>query len=214
MAGTWNNGNSFSAGWGASYLLPAFYWQPVKTPPFYWETVGSPGPPQGFILPWWYERDKTKWPYQPVPWEPKVLGAFSSRRVTMWSKNQNEYSNLVNYPPFGTIKVKTPTQPTRPAGQSPNALTPIRVHMLPDTWLDVTPHPSLWAKGTLEVALREMSRKRPIRLQTETGSITIKSMRSASWYQHRNRLREEREEMKRVQEEENKLVNRGSARYG
>jgi hypothetical protein len=129
------------------------------------------GIPEGFNAPWWlYPKDQ--WPYQ-APWGQKTLGAFSARRVMMWPEN------LQNYPPFGNIKVKTPTQP------SPNALTPIRVHMRPEVWLDVSPHPSLWAKGKLEDALRTMSRTRPIRLKTEDGSITIKAIRSASWNQHK-----------------------------
>jgi hypothetical protein len=167
--------------------LPAEKWFPSVWPPYSWQVVPYPSSPPEGNWPWWlYPKDQ--WPYQPVPWENKTFGSFSARRVTMWPEN------LVNYPPFGNIKVKTPTQP------SPNALTPIRVHMPPPVWLDVSPHPSLWAKGKLEDALREMSRKRPIRLQTESGSITIKSMRHANW---RNRLRQEREEIKRAQEEEN-----------
>jgi hypothetical protein len=163
--------------WATSYLLPAEKWFPIYWPPYNWQIVQLPNiglapvPAEG-TWPWWL-YPKSEWPYENIPWESKVPGAFSARRVTMWPEN------LVNYPPFGTIKIKTPTQP------SVNALTPIKVHMQPEVWLDVSPHPSLWERGKLEDALREMSRKRPIRLKTEDGSITIKAIRSAPWNQHK-----------------------------
>jgi hypothetical protein len=145
-------------------------WLPPRWPPYSWQSVPYPSTPPEGRWPWWL-YPKSEWPYQPVPWEPKILGAFTARKVMMWE-------DLVHFPPFGPIKVKTPTQ------ESPNALTPIKVHMRPLVWLDVSPHPSLWAKGQLEIALREMSRTRPIRLKTEAGSITIKSMRSMNWKQY------------------------------
>ena len=129
-----------------------------------------PTPPNGdySVWPWWLNPDKSTWPYQPVPWAQKTFGAFSARKVTMWPED------LVNYPPFGNIKVKTPTD-------HPHSIGSIKVHMPPKPWLDITPHPSLWAEGKLEEAMRQMSRKRSIKLVTDEGSITIKSMRHANW---------------------------------
>jgi hypothetical protein len=79
---------------------------------------------------------------------------------------------------FGLIKHYTPTD-------HPHAIGAIKIHMRPEVWLDISPHPSLWAEGKLNEALRIMSQKRPIKLHTENGSITIKSMRSMNWTQHR-----------------------------
>jgi hypothetical protein len=163
--------------WGPSYWLPTEKWMPIYWPNYDYETrqppfqpFTLPVPPNGDYsnLPWWKNPDKTTWPYQPVPWEPKILGAFSARKVTMWPEN------LVKYPPFGNIKVKTPTD-------HPHSIGSIKVHMPPKPWLDISPHPSLWAEEKLKGALQEMSRKRPIKLITDEGSITIKAIRSANW---------------------------------
>jgi hypothetical protein len=163
--------------WDVSYWLSTEKWMPNYWPPYSWQIrdasypIQLPTPPNGdySVWSWWLNPDKSTWPYQPVPWAQKTFGAFSARKVTMWP------ANLQNYPPFGNIKVKTPTDRAHSIGT-------IKVHMPPKPWLEVTPHPSEWAQGKLEEALRQMSRKRPIRLQTEFGSITIKSMRNANWY--------------------------------
>jgi len=168
--------------WQTSYWLGAEKWFPIYWPPYKWQIVQLPNIglapiPEGFPAPWWL-YPKNEWPFEEVPWEPKVFGAFSARKVTMWIKDPN-YSDLKNYPPFGTMKIPT-------AGiHHPHSIGTIKVHMKPDNWLDITPHPSLWAKGQLENALRVMSRTRPIRLQTEDGTITIKSMRHANWHQYK-----------------------------
>jgi hypothetical protein len=140
--------------------------------------IGLAPIPEGFVAPWWlYPKDQ--WPYETIPWGDKIFGAFSARKIMMYSKNPDPPGELQSHPPFGTIKVTTPTQP------SPNALTPIKIHMRPEIWLDTTPPPYMWEKAKLEEALRVMSRTRPIRLRTESGSITIKAIRSAPWNQHK-----------------------------
>jgi hypothetical protein len=88
--------------------------------------------------------------------------------------------DLVSYPPFGTVKVNT--RPDGIWGVTKSVAT-IKVHMLPDVWLDITPHHSLWDQEKLSATLQQMSRRRPITLHTPDGSITIKSMRSANWKQ-------------------------------
>lgn len=163
--------------WQMPYLLEAQKWLPPYWPPYSWQVVGSSGPPEGFLLPWWLE-DKSNWPY-PAPWEPKVLGAFTARRVKMWPED------LQNCPPFGNVKVKTPT--TRP-----HSIGSIKVHTPRYDWLDVSPHPSLWAAGKFEETLRRISRTRPVKIITDSGTITLKSIRSANWNQHRNDERAKR----------------------
>jgi hypothetical protein len=140
-----------------------------RQPPF--QPITLPVPPEGVVVGWWKNPDKTTWPYQPVPWELKIFGAFSARKVMM-------SENLQSTPPSGIHKVNTPTH-------HPHAIGTIKIHMRPPVWLDISPHPSLWAEGKLTEALRIMSQRRPIKLQTETGSITIKSIRSANWMQHK-----------------------------
>jgi hypothetical protein len=187
--------------WAVSYWLPTEKWMPNYLPPYSWQIRDAsypmqlPTPPNGdySVWPWWLNPDKSTWPYQPVPWAQKTFGAFSARKVTMWPED------LVNYPPFGNIKVKTPTD-------HPHSIGSIKVHMPPKPWLDITPHPSLWAEGKLEEALRQMSRKRPIKLQTEYGSITIKSMRHANWAQHRDDPRREAIEILRGSKNQEKYA--------
>jgi hypothetical protein len=164
--------------WQMSYWLPAEKWMPIYWPPYPWQIrdlsqpMQLPEPPlEGGPWPWWL-YPKSQWPVQ-APWEPKVFGAFSARKVVMHPEN------LHHWPPFGVIKVKTPTD-------HPHRIGTIKVHMPPPMWLDITPHPSLWAEAKLTEALRVMSRTRPIKLITDEGSITIKSMRSANWTQHRD----------------------------
>jgi hypothetical protein len=97
--------------WAVSYWLPTEKWMPNYWPPYSWQIRDSsypmqlPTPPNGdySVWPWWLNPDKSTWPYQPVPWAKKTFGAFSARKVTTWPED------LVNYPPFGNIKVKTPT---------------------------------------------------------------------------------------------------------
>jgi hypothetical protein len=178
----------------AGGLLPTEDWIPVKTPPYPWQTVPYPATPPPGNWGWWvYPKDT--WPYQPTPWERKVLGAFTPRKVIMredigaplkdppgpWPSP--EIWPTVTYPkPAGLAHVDT--RPDGIWGRTKSVQT-IKVHMRPDVWLDISPHPSLWARAKLEAALQEMSRKRPLRLETEDGSITIKSMRSINWSQHR-----------------------------
>jgi hypothetical protein len=179
--------------WPISYLLPAEKWFPIYWPPYPWQVrdlsqpMQLPPIPEGFLAPWWL-HDKSQWPYDKIPWEPKVLGAFSARRVTMWSKDPQEYTNLKNPPSFGTIKVKTPID-------HPHSIGTIKVHMPPPVWLDISPHPSLWAEAKLHEALRIMSRTRPIRMQTEDGTITIKAMRHENWVRAAKAAKERRKPM-------------------
>jgi hypothetical protein len=162
--------------WAVSYWLPTEKWIPNYWPPYSWQIRDAsypmqlPRPPNGdySVWPWWLNPDKSTWPYQSVPWAQKTFGAFSARKATIWPED------LVNYPPFGNIKVKTPTD-------HPHSIGTIKVHMPPKPWLDISPHPSLWAEEKLKVVLQEMSRKRPIKLVTDDGTITIKSMRHANW---------------------------------
>jgi hypothetical protein len=164
--------------WATSYLLPAEYSVQAKWPPYSsdthfggnWMVVGydGPKPPADFNGPWWFYPE-SEWPV--IYKEPKVFGAFSARRVTMWPEN------LQNYPPFGNVKVKTPSRPKTGAHQ----LASVKVHMRDTAWLEVTPPPSVWAAGRFEEAMRQMSRKRPIKLITDEGTITIKSIRHPNW---------------------------------
>jgi hypothetical protein len=158
--------------WQVSYWLPAEKWLPPCWPPYSWQSVPYPSAPPEGIWPWWlYPKDQ--WPYDKIPWDNKVFGAFTARKVTMWPED------LKNYPPFGTMNLKTAsTYHPPPSGT-------IKVHTRPMVWLDTTPPPYMWEKAKLEEAPRTMSRIRPIRLKTEDGSITIKNIRSAPWNQYK-----------------------------
>ena len=118
------------------------------------------------IVPWW-KLDKDKWPYQ-APWGYKVFGAFQHARIRM----PEDFSNGPS--PFGHMRVNTPTRPKTGSHQ----LSSIKVNMPPEEWLEVTPHPSLWAEGMYEATLREMVRERPVTIVTESGSIILKSLRA------------------------------------
>jgi hypothetical protein len=192
--------------WATSYWLPAEYTVQSKWPPYDWMTRQPPfqpftlaHPPADFKGPWWF-YPKSEWPAQyQTPFEPKIFGAFSARKVMM-------PKNLQGIPPFGYIRVKTPSDPhsinpNSGKAPSPPTLTPIKVHMRQSAGLDINPNPSLWQQEKLKVALQEMSRKRPIKLVTENGTITIKSMRSANWGQHQNEMREYRAAIKAKREE-------------
>jgi hypothetical protein len=174
--------------WESPTTWHFYKWPPNYWPPEPWQTVGSSGPPEGETISWWLEP-KENWPY-PAPWEPKVFGAFPA----MWFKMREDigapvagddpqpWPSTVTFPkPAGLTHVNT-----RPDQSGTKSVPTIKVHTLPDQWLEVTPHPSLWAQGKLEEAMRVMSRKRPIRIIKEDGSsITLKSIRSASWSQHK-----------------------------
>jgi hypothetical protein len=182
--------------WATSYWLPAEKWLPPYWPPYSWQIRDSSYPmqlapiPEGFVAPWWlYPKDQ--WPYEDIPWGDKVFGAFSARKVMM-------AEDLKNHPPFGYVKFNTPTQP------SLNALTPIKAHMRPPVWLDISPHPSVWAEGKLISAMREMSRKRPLKLITNEGSITIRSIRHPNWSQYKNVLSERSAAIKAKREAEHR----------
>jgi hypothetical protein len=171
--------------------IPHFYkWPPAYTPPMPWQTVGSSGPAEGEIIPWWLE-DKSKWPYI-APWEPKIFGAFPP----FWFKMREDIGAPVTDPPgpwpspeiWPTVTFPKPsglmhvnTRPDRPGpGLGPKVpIGTMKVHMQPTSWLEVTPHPSEWAAGKFQEAMRVMSRKRPIRIINEDGSsITLKGVRS------------------------------------
>jgi hypothetical protein len=202
MAGQWNSGKSFSFGWATPYLQEAEKWLPIYWPNYEYETRQPPFlpftlpiPPNGYGgLPWWKNPDKATWPYSEIPWAPKVFGALSARKVIMRSKNPDPAGELKSHPPFGTMKVDTPTD-------RPHSIGTLRIQMRPEVWLDITPPPRLWAQGKLEEALRQMSRTRPIKLHTEDGSITIKSIVSAPWLQHDAEFKERKEALRATREE-------------
>jgi hypothetical protein len=180
--------------WESPTTWHFYKWPPNYWPPEPWQTVGSNGPPPGEVIPWWLE-DKSNWPYV-APWEPKVFGAISP----FWFKMREDIGAPVNdgpskpWPPANIWPTVTFPKPaglthvnTRPDGVlgATKSVPTIKVHMPPTSWLEVTPHPSAWAQGKYEEAIRVMSRKRPIRIVSEDGSsITLKSIRSANWMQH------------------------------
>jgi hypothetical protein len=209
--------------WGSGWY-PTEEWLPSKWPPYDreptpWQLKGSAPPPPDAIIPWWLDRnnpslpsDKSTWPYQPVPWGYKVFGSFSPRNIKMredigapvddgppkpWPPS-NIWPTVAFPKPAGLAQVNT--RPDGIWGKTPS-VNVMNVRMLPDVLLDVSPHPNVWAQGKLEAALREMTRKRPIRIQTEEGSITIKSMRHSNWRQHAKAQNELREALKARREE-------------
>jgi hypothetical protein len=115
----------------------------------------------------------------------KVFGAFPNSGVQM----PENYSH--HYPPLGVWKVNIPYRNKTGAHQ----IGSIKVNMPPTEWLEVTPHPSQWQQGKFEEAMRQMSRKRPVTIVTEEGNITLKSVRSANWAQHENKIKERRAQM-------------------
>jgi hypothetical protein len=211
--------------WGSGWY-PTEEWPPIKAPPYdrkpnEWQKIGSPPPPPGTIIHWWLDpnnprvnSDKSTWPYQPVPWGFKALGTFSPRKIKM----REDIGAPVNdgpskpWPPsniWPTVKYPQPaglahvnTRPDGVWGVTKSVHT-IKVRMLPDVWLDISPHPSVWAQGKFEVALQEMSRKRPLTLQTEDGSsITIRSIRHPNWGRKVREARQYRAAMKARREQE------------
>jgi hypothetical protein len=190
--------------WNGTFY-PAEKWFPASWPPYEWQVIQSPPtlpieppspPTEGGPWPWWlYPKDQ--WPYQPVPWEPKVFGAFTARKVKM----REDIGAPVNdgppkpWPPYNiwpTVKYPQPAGlahvNTRRDGTYgfTKSVSTIKVHMRPDVWLEYTPHKSEWAAAKLSAALTELSRKRPLKLITEDGSsITIRSIRHPNWHKHR-----------------------------
>jgi hypothetical protein len=175
--------------WNSPTTWHFYKWLPDYYPNDPWEVVGSSGPPEGAVVPWW-KQPRDQWPYL-APWEPKVFGAFPA----MWFKMREDIGapvtgddpkpwpspNIwptVTFPkPAGLTHVNT-----RPDQSGTKSVSTIKVHMLPDQWLEVTPHPSQWAAGKYEEALRVMSRTRPIRVINEDGSsITLKAIRHENW---------------------------------
>jgi hypothetical protein len=190
--------------WSTPYLQEIEKWLPIYWPPYEYETRQPPFqpftlpiPPNGYSqLPWWKNPDKSTWPYDTIPWNQKVFGAISARKVMMWSKYPNPPGELQNPPPFGTVKYDTTIN-------RPHSIGTLRVMMRPEVWLDISPPPRLWDQEKLKVALQEMSRKRPIKLRTADGSsITIKSIVSAPWNQHKNDIQERRASIKDKREAE------------
>jgi hypothetical protein len=201
MTGMWDSGKSFSSGWSTPYFQEVEKWLPIYWPPYYWQVRDSSYPPQhapmpyGFLAPWWL-HDKSQWPYEVIPWNQKVFGAISARKIWMWSKYPNPPGELKSSPPFGTMKVDTPTD-------RPHSIGTLRIQMRPEVWLEINPLPSLWDQAKLENALRIMSRIRPIKLQTaDGGSITIKKIEAAPWNQYNKEYQERRAEMKAKREAE------------
>jgi hypothetical protein len=174
--------------WNAPTTLHFYKWPPSYWPPEPWQTIGSTGPPEGAMVPWWLEP-KENWPYV-APWEPKILGAFSP----FWFKMREDigapvtgtdpqpWPSTVTFPkPAGLTHVNT-----RPDQIGTKSVATIKVHMRPTEWLEVSPHPSAWQQGKYEEAIRVMSRRRPIRFVGDDGSsVTLKSVRSAPWSQHK-----------------------------
>jgi hypothetical protein len=121
----------------------------------------------------------------------RIFGAFPA----MWFKMREDIGAPVNdgpskpWPPANIYPTVTFPKPaglthvnTRPDQTGTKSVSTIKVHMLPDQWLEVTPHPSEWAAGKYEEALRIMSRKRPIIIVNEDGSsITLKAIRRDNW---------------------------------
>ena len=103
-----------------------------------------------------------------------MLGAFPA----MWFKMREDigapitdptspWPPNITYPkPAGLIKVNTPEH----CSGTKVPLSSIKVHMRPKEWLDVSPHPSLWAEAKFQEALKIMSsRTRPVKMITESG---------------------------------------------
>lgn len=211
--------SSWTNGW-----YPAEDWPPLKTPPYWFDKRQPPFQPfvrapipDGEIVGWWRNPDKSTWPYQPVPWGDKILGSLSPRKVKM---REDIGAPVDNGPPqpwpspeiWPTVKYPQPAGlahvNTRPAGVYgfTKSVHTIKIRMLPDVWLDINPHPSVWAQAKLAAALQEMSRKRPIRLQTEDGSITIRSIRHPNWSRKVREARQYRAAMKAMRDERHQAM--------
>ena len=200
---------------------PAEPWLPIRAPNYWFDTRQPPYQPfvrqpipEGETVGWWRQPDKSTWPYQPVPWGYKASGVFPPRKVKMRENIGAPVNDgpskpwpspdiwpTVKYPqPAGLAHVNTRPDGWRGVNKSVHT---IKVRMLPDVWLEVTPHPSVWAEAKLEEALRQMTRKRPLKLQTEDGSITIKAIRHPNWSQAAKARKEYHAAMKARREERN-----------
>jgi hypothetical protein len=130
-----------------------------------------------------------------------VFGAFPA----MWFRMRENIGAPVTDPPgpwppqniWPTVTFPKPGGlthvNTRPDQSGTKSVSTIKIHTLPDQWLEVTPHPSEWAVGKYEEALRIMSRKRPIRIVNEDGSsITLKAIRHENWVRAEKAAKERR----------------------
>jgi hypothetical protein len=179
--------------WPSTYgWYPTEKWIPTCRPPQWYQVLdysyGGRRPPVPDDAPWDLQPKHT-WPYFPIPWEPKIFGAFPSMKFKMredigapLEDPPGPWPSTPKYPPFGLSQVNT--RPDGIYGVTPSPrMAAINVHMRPMPVLSINPHPSLWAEGKLEEALRQMTRKRPVRLVTESGTITLRSLRSPNWRQ-------------------------------
>jgi hypothetical protein len=140
--------------------INVYKWLPDYYPNDPWEVVGSSGPPEGAIVPWW-KQPKDQWPY-PAPWEPKIFGAFPAMWFNMRENigapidppNAPPWPTSPKYPPFGLTHVNT-----RPDQNGTKSVSTIKVHMLPDQWLEVTPHLSVWAEGKYQRSAKNNEQK-------------------------------------------------------
>jgi hypothetical protein len=114
--------------WPTKYLMPAYKWLPINGPNDYWEVLGVgynnwPTPPVGEPVYWWKQL-KQYWPTdifgRSAPWENKVFGAWPASQISM-------PEDLVNWPPFGIIKLKMTGEPAQVDQQI--AFLPIKMHM-------------------------------------------------------------------------------------
>ena len=123
--------------WQMSYWLEAQKYFPLYWGPSNQDVISelpSDNPSNGLANGWRMPAN----PSDPGPWtwknywhysyEPKVLGAFSARKVMM-------PENLIHMPPFGFIKVNTPLY-------RPHAIGSIKVHMRVPLY--ITPHDNPW----------------------------------------------------------------------
>lgn len=103
----------------------------------YWRMPSNPSDPG----PWTIQK------YFTYSYEPKILGAFCARRVQMWPED------LVNYPPFGNVKLQTPHN-------RPHSIGTIKVHMKAEP-IYISPHMSLWK------AKQKLNRGEPIEISSD-----------------------------------------------
>ena len=125
--------------WAMSYLLGDYKYLGPYWPPNGQDVINQlrGSDPNNSTTNYWR---KPLNPSDPGPWtignywqytyELKVLGTFSSRRVMMWPEN------LVNYPPFGNVKVATPSYGTHSymGINVYNGPTPIYITPLENPW--------------------------------------------------------------------------------
>jgi hypothetical protein len=106
--------------WAIPYYSGGEKWFLNYIPPFSDEVI--PNPP----LHWFMKLQRIGKEYQqfvPNPPYPKVFGAWSQFKVQMWPED------LQNWPPFGTVKVRTPIDENgEPTGWK-QWVPPIKVNM-------------------------------------------------------------------------------------